>query len=163
VTVLARAFEDGVAADIAAMVTGDDATGWTSKPADTVELSVFGAHLRGQPLEHQLTGLGARWLGPVATAPRYRLSALDTTPPKPGLVRVADGGVAIVGERWQLTPAALGTFLGALPTPMMLGSVEFDDGSWGTGFGCDQEAASTGKDISEYGGWKAALDAGAVG
>ncbi|PBC40864.1 allophanate hydrolase [Rhodococcus sp. ACPA4] len=163
VTVLARAFEDGVAADIAAMVNGDQATGWTSAPADTVELAVFGAHLRGQPLEHQLTGLGARWCGPVATAPRYRLSALDTTPPKPGLIRVSEGGVSIVGERWQLTPAALGTFLAALPTPMMLGSVEFDDGSWGTGFGCDQEAASTGKDISEYGGWQAALSAGAVG
>ncbi|MDV6265319.1 allophanate hydrolase [Rhodococcus globerulus] len=163
VTVLARAFEDGVAADIAAMVNGDQATGWTSGPADTVELAVFGAHLRGQPLEHQLTGLGARWCGPVATAPRYRLSALDTAPPKPGLIRVTEGGVSIVGERWQLTPAALGTFLAALPTPMMLGSVEFDDGSWGTGFGCDQEAASTGKDISEYGGWQAALSAGAVG
>ncbi len=163
VTVLARAFEDGVAADIAAMVNGDQATGWTSAPADTVELAVFGAHLRGQPLEHQLTGLGARWCGPVATAPRYRLSALDTAPPKPGLIRVSEGGVSIVGERWQLTPAALGTFLAALPTPMMLGSVEFDDGSWGTGFGCDQEAASTGKDISEYGGWQAALSAGAVG
>ncbi|MGG7099525.1 allophanate hydrolase [Rhodococcus sp. 24CO] len=163
VTVLARAFEDGVAADIAAMVTGDEATGWSSHAADTVELAVFGAHLRGQPLEHQLTGLGARWCGPVATAPRYRLSALDTTPPKPGLVRVTEDGVSIVGERWQLTPAALGVFLAALPTPMMLGSVEFDDGSWGTGFGCDQEAASTGKDISEYGGWQAALAAGAVG
>ena len=163
VTVLARAFEDAVAADIAAMVTGESAGGWTNTPAETVELAVFGAHLRGQPLEHQLTTLGARWLGPVATSSRYRLSALDTTPPKPGLVRVDEGGVSIVGERWRLAPAALGKFLAALPTPMMLGAVEFDDGSWGTGFGCDLEAASSGKDISEYGGWKAALEAGAVG
>ncbi|MCJ0902552.1 allophanate hydrolase [Rhodococcus sp. ARC_M6] len=163
VTVLARAFEDAVAADIAAMVTGESAGGWTSTPGEAVELAVFGAHLRGQPLEHQLTTLGARWLGPVATSPRYRLSALDTTPPKPGLVRVAEGGVSIVGERWRLAPAALGKFLALLPTPMMLGAVGFDDGSWGTGFGCDLEAAASGKDISEYGGWKAALEAGALG
>ncbi|MFC4602723.1 allophanate hydrolase [Rhodococcus kronopolitis] len=167
VTILARAFEDAVAADVAATVTETAATttsaGWPAGPAAGVELAVFGAHLLGQPLEHQLTGLGARWLGPVATAPHYRLMALDTVPRKPGLVRVAEHGVSIVGERWLLSPAALGSFLAALPTPMLLGAVEFDDGSWGTGFGCDQDAAASGRDVSEHGGWKAALAAGALG
>jgi allophanate hydrolase len=138
---------------------------WPLAAAEFRELTVFGAHLRGQPLEYQLTDLGARWSGTVATAPRYRIAALDTEPPKPAVTRCADGegGVSVRGERWLLSPAALGTFLAALPAPMQLGSVEFDDGSWGTAFGCDAGAAAAAKDISEYGGWQAAMQAGAVG
>ncbi len=53
-----------------------------------VDLLVVGAHLSGQPLNHELLAAGGTLLGPAATAPRYRLYALDTQPPKPGLVRV---------------------------------------------------------------------------
>ncbi|WP_024802143.1 allophanate hydrolase [Nocardia sp. BMG51109] len=171
VTVFARAFEDAVALDIATLVRNGDKgfpdpveEAWPLRSAPVRELVVFGAHLRGQPLEHQLTGLGARWAGPVHTAPRYRLGALDTVPPKPAVTRCADGeaGVSIAGERWLLSPAALGDFLSALPAPMQLGSVELDDGTWTTAFGCDPAAAATAKDISDYGGWKPALAAGAV-
>ncbi|WP_067667249.1 allophanate hydrolase [Nocardia miyunensis] len=169
VTVLARPFEDAVALDIASRIThGDNAapeTVWPLRAAPSHELIVFGAHLRGQPLAHQLTGLGARWAGPVRTASRYRLAALDTAPAKPAVTRQPDdiAGVAVAGERWLLAPAALGRFLAQLPAPMQLGAVELDDGTWHTAFGCDGVAAQAGKDISEYGGWKAALAAGAVG
>ncbi|MEV0461689.1 allophanate hydrolase [Nocardia tengchongensis] len=167
VTVLARAFEDAVAIDIAALITGTqfEDSCWPATIAPTQDLVVFGAHLRGQPLEHQLIELGARWCGPVETAPHYRLGALDTIPPKPAVTRVpaTDSGVAVAGERWLLSPAALGRFLASLPTPMQLGAVELADGTWHTGFGCAGAAAESAKDISEYGGWKAALAAGAVG
>ncbi len=135
---------------------------WPS--ADSVELVVFGAHLRGGPLVHQLTDLGARWAGEVTTAPRYRMSVLPTVPAKPAITRVPDGaaGAALSGHRWLLSPAALGRFLAALPAPMQLGKVEFDDGTWRTAFGCDA-AAATGADISAYGSWPAAIAAGAVG
>ena len=53
-----------------------------------VDLLVVGAHLSGQPLNHELLAAGGTLLGPAATAPAYRLYALDTQPPKPGLVRV---------------------------------------------------------------------------
>ena len=53
-----------------------------------VDLLVVGAHLSGQPLNHELLAAGGTLLGPAATAPAYRLYALDTRPPKPGLVRV---------------------------------------------------------------------------
>jgi allophanate hydrolase len=49
-----------------------------------------GAHLSGQPLNHELLAAGGVLAGPAVTAPRYRLFALDTTPPKPGLVRVTE-------------------------------------------------------------------------
>ncbi|QLY32441.1 allophanate hydrolase [Nocardia huaxiensis] len=184
VTVFARPFEDAVAFDVAALLTGTDADEasqplrpsaiastqevapvWPLAIAPAQELIVFGAHLRGQPLEHQLVELGARWGGPVHTAARYRLAALQTTPPKPAVTRVPDteSGVSIAGERWLLSPAALGRFLAALPAPMQLGAVELEDGTWHTGFSTAGAAAEAAKDISEYGGWKAALAAGAVG
>lgn len=165
ITVLARAFEDAVAFDIAALVSEDEALVevWPLAAADSVELVVFGAHLRGGPLVHQLTDLGARWAGEVTTAPRYRMSVLPTVPPKPAITRVPGGavGAALLGHRWLLSPAALGRFLAALPAPMQLGKVEFDDGTWRTAFGCDASAA-TGADISMYGSWPAAIAAGAV-
>ena len=120
------------------------------------ELVVFGAHLRGGPLAHQLTDLGARRAGEIVTSPRYRMTVLDTVPAKPAVTRTPDGvaGAALTGHRWLLSPAALGRFLVALPAPMQLGKVEFADGSWRTTFGCDGAAA--------YGSWPAALRAGAV-
>ena len=131
--------------------------------ADDLELVVFGAHLRGGPLSHQLTDLGAHWAGEIFTAPRYRMSVLPTVPAKPAVTRVPDSdqGVSLLGHRWLLSPAALGRFLAVLPAPMQLGKVEFDEGSWRTAFGCDG-AAATGPDISEYGSWPAAIAADAV-
>lgn len=131
--------------------------------SEYLELVVFGAHLHGGPLSHQLTDLGARWAGEVTTAPRYRMSVLPTVPARPAITRVPDStaGASIKGHRWLLSPAALGLFLDALAAPMQLGKVEFDDGTWRTGFSCDASAA-TGPDVSEYGSWPAAIAAGAV-
>ncbi|MET0700097.1 MAG: allophanate hydrolase [Mycobacterium sp.] len=166
VTILGRAFDDAVALDIAATVMNVEAPQqvWPLAAAAHTELTVFGAHLRGGALVHQLTDLGARWAGELVTAPQYRMTVLDTVPVKPAIVRVADGttGAALSGHRWLLSPAALGTFLAGLPAPMQLGKVEFADGSWRTAFGCDGAAAAGGKDISSYGSWTAAAAAGAL-
>jgi allophanate hydrolase len=163
-SVLARPFDDAVALDVAAALTGVTVPAvWPLSAADAVELVVFGAHLRGGPLTHQLTELGARWAGELTTAARYRMTVLDSTPAKPAVTRVPDNvpGTALYGHRWLMSAAALGRFLTALPAPMQLGKVEFADGSWRTAFGCDA-AAATGADISSYGSWPAAVAAGAV-
>ncbi|GAB6916007.1 allophanate hydrolase [Streptomyces drozdowiczii] len=157
VSVVTRAFEDQPALDIAALLTGEQAP--EPLPGCGVDLAVFGAHLSGQPLNHQLTDSGARYAGEVTTTAAYRLTALGTTPPKPGLVRVGPGGGApIGGERWTLSPAALGRFLAALPAPMSLGRVELAEGSWVLGFQCDPDSAAGGTDITEHGGWRAYLE-----
>jgi hypothetical protein len=118
------------------------------------ELLVVGAHLRGQPLAWQLDDRGARWIGPVRTAPHYRLAALDTEPPKPGLARVAPGaGTSIGGELWLIGTAMLGDFLAALPAPMTLGQVELADGRQVVGFGCSLQAFQDGNDITHHGDW----------
>ena len=153
VTVVSRAFDDQVAIDIAARLTGEQAE--EPLPPTGTDLVVFGAHLRGQPLNGQLTSLGARFAGPVRTAPEYRMVALPTEPPKPGILRAASGGAALAGERWTLSPAALGRFLAALPAPMSLGMISLADGGSALGFQCDPVAAASGQEITEHGGWTA--------
>ncbi|WP_155906153.1 MULTISPECIES: allophanate hydrolase [unclassified Mycolicibacterium] len=161
VTVLGLPFDDAVVADIAARLTGGDRGSVASWPeragAGAVTLVVAGAHLRDQPLAGQLHDLGARWEGPARTAERYRMTALPSG--KPALVRVQQGGGAFEVERWVLSPAGLGEFLVALPSPMGLAPVELDDGSWETGFVCADEAAAAAPDISQFGGWRAYLRA----
>jgi allophanate hydrolase len=154
VSVITRAFDDQVALDIAGFLAGEQVR--NPYPAAGIDLIVFGAHLRGQPLNDQLAGLGARFRGDVLTAQRYRMVALASTPPKPGILRSAEGA-SLIGERWTISPAGLGRFLAGLPEPMSLGEIELDDGSTAVGFHCDAAAAATARDITEFGGWRAYL------
>ncbi|MET8269615.1 allophanate hydrolase [Streptomyces sp. NPDC005096] len=121
-------------------------------------LVVAGAHLTGQPLNPQLLSLGAHLLHTTATAPVYRLHALPTDPPKPGLERVGEGGAAIEVEVWQLPPEGLGRLTAELPSPMTLGRVELSDGTTAPGFLCEPYALRSATDITVYGGWRAYLD-----
>jgi len=127
--------------------------------ASRLSIAVVGAHLRGQPLHHQLTDRGATFVASTATSPAYRLYALDTAPPKPGLVRVDDDGVAVEVEVWSLDASAFGSFVAAIPAPLGVGKVELADGSEVTGFLCEPVAISGARDISEFGAWRAYLAA----
>ncbi|MDL9936554.1 allophanate hydrolase [Gordonia sp. ABSL1-1] len=151
ITLVGRAHTDAVLIDLGRRFLGTSATEssstWVESVAPTVDLAVFGAHMRGGPLTHELADRGARWSGEIRTAQAYRLVALDTVPPKPGLIRDPDAGRAIAGELWRLSPAALGAFLAALPAPMMLGRVELSDGRWVTGFGCAADAGEAGEQL----------------
>lgn len=162
VTVVARSGADAVALDVARLLTGSGDTTrapWPTRAGlSATPLMVVGAHLRGQPLAWQLTDRGARWLGPARTAPLYRFARLDTTPPKPGLMRVgAEDGTSIGGELWLVGTAMLGEFLAALPAPMALGRVTLADGTEVVGFGCALDAWRDGADISQFGDWPSYL------
>jgi allophanate hydrolase len=124
-----------------------------------IALGVVGAHLTGQPLNHQLTDRGGRLLGATTTTDSYRLLALDTVPAKPGLVRVSSGGAAIAVEIWELSPAGFGDFVAQVPQPMVIGSVELVDGSFVSCFLCEPAALQGAVDITHNGGWLAYLGA----
>ncbi|WP_323960459.1 allophanate hydrolase [Arthrobacter sp. JZ12] len=174
VTVVGRTFDDAVVADIARRIAftpappalfasgsapSPDSTGkpWPlAAGAQGTPLVVMGAHRRGQVLAPDVEKLGGYWDGTVRTAPRYRMVALDTQPPKPGVYR-CDEGRELVGERWILSEAALGQFLATLPEPMLLGSMRLNDGTSAVGFACDAVAASSSQDITHYEDWLAAL------
>jgi allophanate hydrolase len=119
-----------------------------------IDVFVVGARLTGQPLNHQLVDAGGMLVATAATAPQYRLYALETTPPKPGLVRVGDGGVSIDGEVWRLPAAGFGTFVAAVPTPMVIGKVTLADGAQVSGFLVEPIALTGAPDISHLGGWR---------
>jgi allophanate hydrolase len=159
VSFVAAAFRDRVLGDLAARFLGEPDAGPTPGAPEGIPILVVGAHRRGQPLHHQLTARGARGLGVARTAPAYRMYALDTDPPKPGLARVLDHGVAIEGELWALPAAALGSFLAALPAPMALGRVTLEDGREVVGFQCEPAALEGAPDISEHSSWPAYLSA----
>ncbi|MBB1024411.1 allophanate hydrolase-related protein, partial [Dietzia sp. DQ12-76] len=147
-------------ADIAAALSGERRSGaepfvpWPlSAGAPTVDLVVFGAHRRGGPLEHQLISRGAAWRGPVRSSADYRMYRLATEPPKPGVLRHPDGA-PLLGERWSVSPAALGTFLDQLPRPMQLGRVTLADGTEVVGFGCEPTAVTAeADDLTDLGEW----------
>ena len=145
VTFLGRAHHDALVTDLARRFAGAaEQRAWPERAgAPAVELAVFGAHMRTGPLTHELSSRGARWVGEVRTAPWYRLVALETAPPKPGLIREPGEGRGIRGEIWRLPPDALGEFLAVLPYPMTLGKVELEDGRWVVGFGCAADAAES--------------------
>src|SRR6186713_719420 len=54
----------------------------STSPENSLLLAVVGAHLTGQPLNRELTELGAVLSGRTTTAARYRMFALATEPPK---------------------------------------------------------------------------------
>ncbi len=124
--------------------------------SERVKLAVVGAHLTGQPLNHELTDLGAKLSAVSTTTPDYRLYALSTTPPKPGLVRVAaGGGKEIELEVWEMTHEALGSFMRGVREPLCIGTVELEDGERVHGFLCEHVAVERAEDITAFGGWRA--------
>ena len=123
---------------------------------ESVVVAVVGAHLTGMPLNHQLSSRHATLLEQTLTAKKYRLYALaNTTPPKPGLVRVADDGAEIIVELWRLDKAAFGSFVEEIPQPLGIGTLELSDGRLVKGFICEPEAVASATDITQFGGWRA--------
>ena len=126
--------------------------------ADCVVLAVVGAHLSGEPLNHQLTGLGARLVETIDTAPGYRLYALPgSEPAKPGLVGggAERDGPGIELELWELSTAAFGRLVAAVPAPLTIGTVALADGRAVKGFLCEAAAVAGAQDITAFGGWRA--------
>ena len=155
VTLMAPAFHDGRLLELGQKFVGEPAA--LPRPAfDCVWLAVAGAHLSGQPLNHELTALGARRVRTTKTAAEYRLYALDTVPPKPGLVHAPGESVhAIEVEIWELTREAFGAFVAQIPAPMTIGMTRLADGSVVKGFSCEPYALQGAREISQYGGWRA--------
>ena len=119
-----------------------------------VALAVVGAHLSGQPLNHELVTLGARLRRMTRTAPEYRLYALPDGK-RPGLARRPGDGTAIEVEIWDVPSATLGAFVAGIAAPLGVGKVRLEDSSEVTGFLCETHAVKDARDISKYGGWRA--------
>lgn len=154
VSLIGPAFSDLALAAIAAEAgLGDAPAADEFWRAPHVEVVVFGAHRTGQPLNGQLAGVGARLLREVHSDASYRLAALDTVPPKPGLWRTTGEGNAQRGELWALPLDGFAAFAGMLVAPMVIGKVVLDDGSSVLGFLCEPAALDGAEDITAFGDW----------
>ena len=127
-----------------------------SANADEIPIAVVGAHLSGMVLNFELRSLGGRLLEQTVTAPDYKLYALDTTPPKPGMLRVEAGkGSPIELEVWALSASAFGKFVATIPPPLSIGTIRLADGRGVKGFIAEPAALAGARDISAFGGWRA--------
>lgn len=134
---------------------GDDAAAAGNEGMEQrVSIAVCGAHMRGLPLNHQLTEVGGLYEETMRTSADYRFYALSGGPPyRPGLVRSTEG-VQIEVELWSLPVAAYGAFITGIPAPLGIGRVELEDGREVQGFVCEAYAIEAAKDISSFGGWR---------
>lgn len=160
-SLIGRALADASILTLAHRVLGEPVTiprGLES----TARVAVVGAHLSGQPLNHQLVERGGTLLRTTRTAPRYTLHALaGTAPLKPGLVRT-DGthGAAIEVEVWALPMARFGDFVAMIPPPLAMGQIELETGEWVSGFVCEPGALAGAREITAFGGWRAFISSG---
>ncbi|MGF1623432.1 MAG: amidase family protein, partial [Alphaproteobacteria bacterium] len=168
VTLIAPAGRDGLLAAIgerlhAAAAVPLGATGRPLPPLpvrpagpapDRIEVAVVGAHLSGMPLNRELVDRGASFVRRARTQPCYRLHALAGSP-RPGLVRVPEGGAAIETEIWALPPTGFAALVATIPPPLGLGTLLLDDGTTVKGYLCEAEGARGAEDISRFGGWRA--------
>jgi allophanate hydrolase len=131
---------------------------------DEIAIAVVGAHLSGMALNGELMALGGRLLESTATAPDYKLYALPTTPPKPGMLRVEAGkGSSIELEVWALPAAAFGKFVAAVPPPLSIGTIRLAGGRGVKGFIVEATDVSGAREISAFGGWRAFVAEAAAG
>ncbi|MGJ8531479.1 MAG: allophanate hydrolase [Alphaproteobacteria bacterium] len=173
VTLLARFGEDALTASVARYfelncprnlgATDHKATGISplsnQAKSDRMELAVCGAHMADLPLNWQLTDRDGAFVRAAKTSANYKFYALAGGPPeRPGLVRTEDiGSQSIALEIWSLPMDHVGSFLAGIPSPLGLGSVELDDGSFVKGFICEASGTAGARDISEFGDWRTYL------
>ncbi len=123
-------------------------------PSGQIQVAVVGAHLHGQPLNHQLTSLDGRLVKSTQTEAQYRLYALSDGK-RTALVRVPQDGAAIACEVWEMPIRYFGRFVAGIPAPLGIGRVVLADGSTVSGFICESIGIEDAKDITAFGGWLA--------
>jgi len=168
ITLLAPAGRDALLASIGRVFHADTrltvgARGVTQPPLAPLQaptggdltIAVVGAHMSGMALNGELRMLGGRLIEQAITAPDYKLYALPTTPPKPGMLRVdARQGAAIELEVWALAASAFGAFVAAIPPPLSIGTIRLADGRNVKGFLVEAAGLEGARDITAFGGWR---------
>jgi allophanate hydrolase len=122
-----------------------------------IEVALFGAHMRGLPLNRDVVALGGKFVRVVETAASYRCFLLPGAVPRPGVLRVDKGGASIEAEIWSMSPEGFGRFVASIPPPLGFGTINLSDASQVKGFLVEAAATAGARDISHFGGWRAFL------
>ena len=158
ISLIGPAFSDEALLSLADTFLGAETPLVPAQPG-CIAVAVVGAHLTGQPLNHQLTSRGARLVKTSRTAPHYRLFALEGTKPlKPGLVQEPGfTGPGIEIEVWAVPEDRFGSFVSEIPPPLGIGNATLEDGSSVKCFICEPYALQSAKEVTQFGGWRAYL------
>ena len=153
VQLLAPAGHDDIIIDLAATWLGEPVE---ERSPDGILLAVAGAHLSGEPLNHELVRRGARLAFTSRTACDYRMFVVDGALPRPGVTRTLEpaDGPGIEVEVWRLPPAALADFLTTVTPPLAIGPLDLADGRQVLGFLCTADAADPSREITAAGSWR---------
>lgn len=154
VSFIGRAFSDEALLNLAGRFLGEAVP---SGLPGCVQVAVVGAHLTGQPLNHELTARGAHLMRATRTDRAYRLYALrDTRPPKPGLVYDESfSGPGLEVEIWAMPEHQFGGFVASIPPPLGIGTVRLENKEWVKCFICEPFAVHGSAEITNFGGWRA--------
>ena len=121
--------------------------------AEMILLAVNGTLMRGLELNGNLLAVGATFVREDSTVPAYRLYSINDR--HPGMVRVANGGVAVPVEVWAVPPAGLGTILLQEPPGLSVGKVKLAGGDEVLGVLAEPILCEGQREITEFGGWRA--------
>lgn len=120
---------------------------------EVVLMFVNGQAMRGGSLNDALAG--ARYLGAVRTAPRYRFFSFGDV--FPGLARVSAGGWPVPGEIYEVSYADLReNLLPREPAELELSVIELEDGRGSLSMVCRglPRPGGTVREITAAGGWR---------
>ena len=156
ISLFASAFHDLALLDLGDRWSGSRSPALLPDPP-RVRIAVAGLHLSGEPLNHELTSLGGRLERSTRTSAAYRCYRIRRGERQfPGLVRTGTGSPTEV-EIWSLPPEGAGSFLAnCVRPPLVLGTLEMEDGSTAMGFLCESWAVDGMEDITSAGSWRRA-------
>lgn len=117
---------------------------------ESIDLAVCGLHMEDMALNSQLIELDAKFAGTRNTSRDYKLVKLNTTPEKPGLIRVKEDGKSIEVEVYKMPVSSFGKFLTKVKQPLAIGDIELEDGQTVKGFICEGYVRKESLDISDY-------------
>lgn len=121
--------------------------------SNSIALAVNGTLMRGLELNPNLLRVGAIFLREDRTEPAYRLFSINDR--HPGMYRVAQGGVSVAVEVWNVPAAGLGAILLQEPPGLSIGKVKLANGEEVLGVLAEPILCEGQREITSFGGWRA--------
>lgn len=118
-----------------------------------IHLAVNGTLMRGLELNRNLQNVGAAFVTETTTASIYRLWSIDDR--YPAMIRVAEGGSAIIVEVWAVPPEGICEILLQEPPGLAIGKVYLADGEVVLGVLGEPIVCKNQQEITAWGGWRA--------
>jgi gamma-glutamylcyclotransferase (GGCT)/AIG2-like uncharacterized protein YtfP len=118
-----------------------------------IQLAVNGTLMRGLELNPNMLAVGAEFVREDRTVAAYRLYSIGDR--HPGMVRVAEGGVAVAVEVWAVPPEGLASILLKEPPGLSIGKVQLASGNEVLGVLAEPILCEGQREITAHGGWRA--------